>query len=265
MSENSIAVIVTYCARDARYMKRCLASIAWQLESSDDLVVVYDGDDGAGSCMWESIKQELQRIDDEIYGASARLGKAVNWYSSMKGVSRARNVGASHTRAQWLKFMDVDDVLAPFALNAIRRSNLPNQCKVVRGAQTTIWNGRFNGEFVPSSRNGFLREEAILLFRPWEGMMRQNPATVSQTFIDRVVFETAGGFQEKIEFEEDWELWLRVHKLFGPSAFGGIRDRICYYWISDDERAKKRLNHQVDGMDSREYLRREYGAVPDGT
>jgi glycosyltransferase involved in cell wall biosynthesis len=257
MIDNSISVIVNYCAADACCLRRCLASISWQLSAKDELVVVYDGNISDSEC-----QSELERMKRGLHEFQDPLSPRVFWVVSSSGISKARNVGASHSNGRWLKFIDVDDVLAPFALNAIRESEFPNNFKVVRGGQTTIWNGQFNHEQVPSSRKDYLREEGIWIFKAWESILTHNPAIVSHTFIDRESFNAVGGFQERIHYEEDWDLWFRMLRMFGPSAFGAIRARICYYWISDDERGSKKRCREVDGMDVREYLRREYGATP---
>ena len=91
--------------------------------------------------------------------------------------------------------------------------------------------------------------------------MRNNPALVSQCFIHHGTFNIAGGFDTRIHFEEDWDLWLRIHQYLGLAAFGYLAERVCYYCVNTAERAEKEKTrcHTVEGVDVRAYFRRKYG------
>ena len=50
-------------------------------------------------------------------------------------------------------------------------------------------------------------------------IMNYNPILLSASFVRREALLAVGLFDERIEFEEDWDLWLRLHERFGPSTF----------------------------------------------
>ena len=68
-------------------------------------------------------------------------------------------------------------------------------------------------------------------------------------------------FDERIDQEEDWDLWFRLHERYGLSAFATTTAPVCYYRINHAERQQKRREAKVDGVSVREYFRRRYGAT----
>ena len=105
-------------------------------------------------------------------------------------------------------------------------------------------------------------------------VMHDNPALVSASFIDREAFNSVGGFDEALDWEEDWDLWLRLFQKYDVNGLGGLRTRVCYYWIDDEERRRrdagewKPRRHEVDYQgrvsDVHEYLHLAHGANPHG-
>jgi glycosyltransferase involved in cell wall biosynthesis len=226
-SRTGISVIVTTDPRLDFHLGRCLASIEWQLRPSDELLIVGDG--------YKPIPTTISTLPEIIN-------------SQLRGVSAARNAGLARSTNAWIKFIDVDDLLAPFALNAFRaiRGQLEEianeKIAVIAGGQLKIHNGVFVGFTQPVSIERIIEHA--------------NPTLVSQCFIRRDAAVSVGGFDERIEFEEDWDFWLRLYR--AGHRFATTQVPVCCYWISDVERESKHPSHLVEGVDVREYLRRKY-------
>lgn len=224
----SISVIIP-CRHQNEYLRRCLASVEWQLNPEDQVLVVEDNGDVA------------------------------------RGVSATRNIGVESTHGEWVKFLDADDVLAPFALNVVRE-NIEPQVKVILGQQFIVKNGKLNCQFIPIQKVKLTRIANVFFVDPVSAIKHVNPGLVSNSFVRRDVLNEIGGFNEGIDFEEDWDFWLRVHRKYGDSAFAYTHTPICFYWIDDKERSEKVRRNTVDykgeTINVREYFKLEYGCQP---
>lgn len=228
-----ISVIITVDPGVEKHLQRALDSARWQLEEGDELIVVCDG---------------LTSVTGTVNITPCR------------GISYARNAGVAETKGDWIKFLDGDDVLAPFALNVVRGIDGP---KVVFGQQATVHNGKVSMQIIPdASLEKNLVAKGIVFHNPMRHIKQMNPGLISNSFIRRDALQEVGGFDERIAFEEDWDLWLKLHKKYGFSGFGYSMAPVCYYWIDDKERAAKVRDHTVEGMDVREYFRKTYGCDP---
>jgi glycosyltransferase involved in cell wall biosynthesis len=217
-----ISVVVTVHPPMRKHLRRCLDSVLWQLSSEDECVVVCDGfvePEPSASCSFLSIPEPA-------------------------GVAAARNHGLQAATGDWIKFMDADDLLSPFALNAFRAkvNSIPDNVAVICGQQVKVHNGLVVGTCDPLVVDQFIEKE--------------NPLLVSMAFVRRSHAIAVGGFDPRIEFEEDWDFWLRLYR--ANYRFRSIPTPFCYYWIDDVERGEKRRKHLVDGVHVRDYLRKKY-------
>jgi glycosyltransferase involved in cell wall biosynthesis len=234
-----ITVIITVHAPLLQYLSRAAESVLWQLEDSDQLIIVGDrvGDDG-----------ELEVVRGP---RSAWVSTYVQRREVLSGVSATRNLGLAHAIGQWIKFLDADDVLAPFALahfRALVAKGLPEKVGVVAGGLMRVHNGVVTGLQNPPDINAVIT--------------KVNPLLVSVAFVRRAAASAVAGFDARIDFEEDWDFWLRLRQAGWEFAWCGVP--FCYYWIADAERAEKEQarTHRVEGVDVRDYLAKTYGITP---
>ena len=231
----SICVLIPV-HNQAQYLYRAVTSALWQIRQEDELIIVDDG--------------STDIIDRAGLGP---FRKRILWLSNStaKGVSYSRNHGIRASRAEWIKLLDADDVLAPFALDIIRRSNpsLPPQVKLITGGSHRMHNGRYLDYLCATP-------ETI------NNLLHYLPTLPSATFIRREALIDVGLFDERIDLEEDWDMWLRIHEAYGTEAFYIANQPVCYYWIDEEERRQKIRQGTVEGMPVREYFRVRYGADP---
>jgi len=226
--------VITPVFRQAVYLPRCVTSVAWQLRVQDRAIIVED--------------EPVQPF--QFSGTSP--GR-IDWFGNPKkvGVSQARNQGILNATTEWIKFLDADDVLAPFALDALRAriDAISEEVQVVTGGIHRIINGRY-ADYLNGARESL------------DHILNYNPILPSATFVRRSALLEVGMFDERIDFEEDWDLWLRIHERFGKQAFHIIDQPIAYYWICDAEQREKDRRGMVNGMTVRDYFRKRYGADP---
>ncbi len=218
----------------ARHLFRAVTSVLPQLGSEDELIVVDDG------------SADLKRLGD--------LEPLADLFTLLRnptrrGVSFSRNRGIRHARAEWIKLLDADDVLAPFALDLLRQAApMPAEVHAVGGGCHRV---------VDEEYKDYLSDTHESLQRIRERV----PMLPSATFVRRSALLETGLFDERIDSEQDWDMWFRLHQRFGLACFATTTDPVCYYWIHRRERARKRRHATVEGMSVREYFRRRYGAT----
>jgi glycosyltransferase involved in cell wall biosynthesis len=125
------------------------------------------------------------------------------------GPAHARNVGAAASDAEWLAFVDADDVVADGWLAA-----------VVAGMQAHPFiAGRFEAARLNDSRTAATRvvqQQRGLQGRPGQALPHAGAGNMA---IHRAVFECVGGFDESLTHLEDTDFCWRVQLAGCPLVF----------------------------------------------
>jgi glycosyltransferase involved in cell wall biosynthesis len=161
-------------------------------------------------------------------------------------VSSARNFGISISKNEIIKFIDADDMLAPFALDKIRDT-------FTEGILVCRQMKYIDKNLADISQN-FINVNQIKAT-----IIHYNPFLVNNCVISKSLLDEFGGFDEEIEFEEDYDLWLRIYKKYGLDKFYLSNDIIGIYNIDRKLREEIIRSHTKNGIDVREYFRNEYG------
>ena len=162
-------------------------SVLAQTAADYELIVVDDGS-----------TDETRR---RLRGYGARLTVLTQ---SRRGVSAARNRGASRASGKYLAFLDSDDFWHPGKLR--RQLDFMESNPQVEICQTDeIWIR--NGVRVNPRRKH--RKLSGDIFRASLGLCLVSPSAV---MMRRELFERAGGFDESLPVCEDYDLWLRISK-----------------------------------------------------
>lgn len=141
-------------------------------------------------------------------------------YQDNAGGPAARNNGASQGRAQYLIFLDSDDILWPDALTWLieEACRHPEAGLIGGGYQYINETGQVIGTYEP-----WLFGEQLDLKR-W---LLDCPFIPSATLIQRRHFEAIGGFDLEQEAAQDWDLWLRMAAAECPMH--SLKRSICGY------------------------------------
>lgn len=155
-----------------------------------------------------------------------------------EGPSKTRNFGVTKAKGKFIVFIDSDDKIHPtyiekafHIINASSKYCLVYSDVELFGAETGKWKLK---DFELSS---FLIENSIPIFAMFK----------------KEQFVALTGFDEKLHFAEDWELWIRFLKKFG-TAFQ-IKEELYYYrksQLNDSLTDKMNHNNKIDA--ARKYI-----------
>jgi glycosyltransferase involved in cell wall biosynthesis len=176
-------IIPTY--NRASMLREAVESVLAQSYRNFELIIVDDGSTDATA-------RELGRYRDRLRVLT----------QARRGVAAARNAGVRIARGRYLAFLDSDDLWRPEKLEVQTAFITRNpQFQICQTEEIWIRRGvRVN----PKARH---RKPSGDIFRPSLELCLVSPSAVMMT---RDLFETVGGFDERLAVCEDYDLWLRI-------------------------------------------------------
>ena len=195
-----------------------LQSVLWQRDVDLEVVVVDDGS------------------TDDTAEAVARLrdGRVrVVRHERPQGVAAARNRGAEEATAEWITFLDDDDLWAPDKLaRQLQAAREAGRSWAYTGAVSIDDELEVLGGMPPPSP-----ERIVELLPRFDAV----PGGGSNVVVHRDTLARAGRFDSRLRNTEDWEMWIRLAKL-GPPAW------VCSPLVA------KRAHNRNSSLDTREIL-----------
>ena len=130
-------------------------------------------------------------------------------FQNNEGVSSARNHGLSIAKGELIAFLDSDDVWLP--------EKLESQFKIMQSEHSIGLVGC--GAYIMDYLGNVEQERLAKNFKSYEEFLQQlsirnifrNP---SCALVKMECFSRVGFFNEKLQFGEDWDMWLRIAKLY---------------------------------------------------
>ncbi|APF20512.1 glycosyl transferase family 2 [Caldithrix abyssi DSM 13497] len=211
-----ISVIIPVYNRP-QMVKRAIESVLAQTEAAHEILVINDGS-----------TDETPRILEK-FGTRITV---VN--QPHKGVSAARNTGIRLARGEWIALLDSDDEWLPEKLAMAREFHESHpQYLIFQSQEIWIRHGkRVNPKKKHQKYGGWIFRQSLPLCI----------VSPSAVVIHQSVFKKVGLFDENFPVCEDYDLWLRVARLFpigldsrpGIVKYGGHEDQLSRkYWGMD--------------------------------
>jgi glycosyltransferase involved in cell wall biosynthesis len=192
MAPDVAVVIPTYNRRSM--VCEAVKSVLAQRDAKFELIVV---DDGSTDATWDELTQIAAVANDHAQWEMMRIERTPN-----RGPAAARNTGVAIAAAQFVAFLDSDDLWLPRKLNrqiAFMREH-PG-CAISQTEEIWMRDGRrMNPGARHRKRAGDLFADSLLtcLISPSAVIMRTD------------LVRESGGFDEDMAAAEDYDLWLRL-------------------------------------------------------
>lgn len=197
-----IAVIIP-AYNSAHFLKDSIDSVLSQTRKVAELIVVDDGSQDNTPELVKSYPPDRVRYFQRPNG----------------GLSAARNTGVQQTKSPWVAFLDADDKWEP--------NKIDLQVKALEAHPEAVlcYTGLVMG--YPDGGQCVYRAEPA--DRMWPRLRYENVITPSTVMIRRDVLEEAGGFDEKMNACEDWDLWVRL----GPGCkMVSVEEPVTWYRVT---------------------------------
>lgn len=220
--------IIIPCLNEEKFLPKLLASLAVQTRRDFEVIVV----DGASRDKTIAIAETFKK----------KLPKFTVYSVPSPGISLQRNHGAAQARGEWLIFIDADSILLPYALERVDAF-----IHQVKPAMFTTW-FRSDSEKPSDGLVTLLFDmfiEAAIIFR--------RPVTQG-TFVavKKQAFDAVGGFDERHEFGEDYDLTKRITKKGWPLHI--LRETLYVYSL-------RRLRYQKTLRTIQSYSRAVFSVL----
>jgi glycosyltransferase involved in cell wall biosynthesis len=227
--KNVVSVIIP-CFNNASTIEETIASVQNQTFKSFEIIVVDDGStDGSIDVVNQIIAQDADK-------------KISVYQQQNSGPSKARNLGASYAKGKYLMFLDADDLIhtdyLQLTVDLLEKEDALN----VVYSKAAFFDAR-KGEWKlkPFSRKKILMENMIFI----------------SAVVRKSVFDGVGGFDERINYCEDWDLWIGI-----VFTYGGVYriDKTLFYYRKrqDSSSLSDKMNFKIH--DSIEFIYKKHYA-----
>jgi len=176
----------------AKFIDKAIESVLKQSYQDFEIVVVNDGStDNSESTVKGFIDFRIRYI----------------CHSDNRGISAARNTGIRASRGKYITLLDADDEFLP--------EKLDMQVELLRSEPSDVgvvcaWSFNIdkNGDYI-SKR--YLPRKGGYIF---EDLLSANYMSVPALLIRRECFEKVGLFDNLLNGQEDWDMWIRIAKYY---------------------------------------------------
>lgn len=214
------------------YLREAINSVLSQTYTNCEVIVV---DDGSTDGTWAMIQS---------YGSNVLSFRKENG-----GVASALNYGIRKATGQYIAWLSHDDLFLPNKLE--RQVNFLKQFPQFKACYTDYYNIDENGAMLEEVETlWYPRQEAIrMLFR----IPYINGSTM---LIERLCFDKAGLFSEKLRYTQDTEMWLRILQHF---EIGRVPEKLGKWRLHPSQDSRHVKKHKAEAQVMYQHLFQEFG------
>jgi len=185
-----------------KYLPETLESVLQQTFTDFEVLIINDGSS-----------------DNIVQWVSGLVDPRVKLISQEnQGLSAARNTGIAHAQADYIAFVDADDLWASAKLEKqVRCLDDQPEVGLVHAWMVLVdERGKSTGRVLKSSAEGDV----------WEQIVQSNKIACPSVMVRRCCFDTVGVFERNLRSIEDWDMWIRIATRY---PFAVIPEPLAYY------------------------------------
>jgi glycosyltransferase involved in cell wall biosynthesis len=199
-------------------------------------IAAYQAAGTISAALESALAQTLQPLEIAVCddGSTDGLDAVLRPYSSRivlvrhernRGLAAAKNSAASATSAEFVAFLDADDLYYPERLEALGElaAVRPDLDVLTTNADLEI-DGEPAGSYYPEIARFPASDQAL-------GIIASDSAIFGGAAVRRAAFESAGGLDEGVRSSDDWSLWLRLS--LSGSLFGLVDEPLYLYRVHE--------------------------------
>jgi glycosyltransferase involved in cell wall biosynthesis len=133
------------------------------------------------------------------------------------GPGGARNRGVGIARAQWVAFLDTDDIWRPEKLQKQLAFHRRTPESALSSTEVSSLTALTKHDMVQSRVERYGLSGEIV---PFEQIFYENPISCSSAMVKREAYQRAGGMAARRRIAEEYRLWLRL-AVMGPVGYIG--------------------------------------------
>jgi len=191
------------CYNCPNFISKTIESLINQTIKPQEIILVNDASTDNTLEILKQIKEQYPNIAEII-----NLEKN-------KGASHARNHGVENSKGEYVLFMDSDDIAEPTLIEEYvdRLGKLNGKIKdeYILSYSAYLQIDEKGNQLSDTIRGIQVDPEEILGYE----LVRNYIISTSGVLVKKDYFIKTGGFNEKIRYSEDWDLWLKLAQLGG--------------------------------------------------
>jgi teichuronic acid biosynthesis glycosyltransferase TuaG len=193
-----------------KYIHYSIESVLLQTYQNWELIIINDG----STDLTQNIVDEYIQIDKRI----------VSYYQKNGKQGKARNLGISESKGDFLAFLDSDDLWLPDKLEVQINELLESKADLVFSRAYVIDSENNKSNYVICGHLGYL-----FGYEGVELMIKMNKVPILTVFVKKDIIISSGGFIEDylIANAEDYHLWLKL--LMNKYVFWGSNRILASY------------------------------------
>lgn len=217
-----VSIIIRTCGK-LGILNNALQSVKKQTYTNIEVIVVEDGE----NLSEHFIQEHYSDLRIRYYATQTNQGR-----------SKAGNIGLAMSEGKYCNFLDEDDILLPSHVQTL-----------VNILETTEFNAAYSiaeeCQIVVKSSipYKFTVKRKLIRYRfPFNRTLLcyMNLFPIQSVMFARTLYEDYGGFDEKLDVLEDWDLWLR-YALEHPFVFTDKVTSIYYTPYKDRKKRRRDL------------------------
>ena len=218
MNQPLVSIIIRTCQRP-HVLERALNSVRKQTYKNIQVVIVEDGENKSE----RYIREKFPDLNMLYYATGKKCGR-----------SHAGNVALKLSEGELLNFLDDDDMLFPkhieALVNALTESSNMAAYSIAEERQI-IENSKKPDEYK-------VKRKMIRYKQPFNRLLLYtfNYIPIQSIMFQKSLYEEYGGFDEKLDNLEDWDLWVRYSQ---KTEFTFVNELTSCYHVPYANRARR--------------------------